>query len=142
MDMSSADGLSKTERGEFHLVCRICSLHWSDFEVHVEYEGSGTHGRKGRKLAHVLYRVSGRHRTYRAGAGNNWISAFEEDIRAHCSTRIAKSADRPRRYPSLTGTGASESVPRTTESGIDARDRPARQVAAHRLQAVIPTGSL
>lgn len=98
MGMSAAvDGLSNHERGDFHLVCRLCELHRSDFDVHVEYEEAGGFGRGGRKLAHVLNRTSGRHRTYRAGTGNNWISAFGEDVRSYCFTpfsrKIRSSAD-------------------------------------------------
>jgi hypothetical protein len=83
---AAADGLSNQERGHIHLVCRLSKLHSSDFDVHVEYEPVGGFGRTGRKLVYVLYRASGRHRTYRAGTGNNWIAAFEEDIRAYCFT--------------------------------------------------------
>ncbi len=85
MDMSIvADGLSSQERGDFRLACRICGLHWSDFDVYMENEQAGGFGREGRKLAHVLYRISGRQRTYRAGLGNDWIPAFEVDIKARC----------------------------------------------------------
>ena len=91
MDMSTpVTGLSQQESGDFQLVCRLYELHWSDFEVHVEHETAGGIGRKGRKLAHVLYRISGRHRTYRAGSGNNWITAFEEDVKAHCFTELSR----------------------------------------------------
>src|SRR5882724_10443682 len=58
-------------------------------------------GRKGRKLAHALYRISGRHRTHRAGAGNNWISAFEEDVKAYCFTSLS------RKLPSRGSSGSS-----------------------------------
>jgi hypothetical protein len=93
MDVNVAvEALSNRDRGDFHLVCRLCELHWRDFEVHVEYEQAGGSGRKGRKLVSVLHRASGRHRTYRGGTGNNWISAFEEDARAYCFTLFARKS--------------------------------------------------
>lgn len=86
-----AKGLSADESGDFQLVCRLCDMHWSDFEVEVRVE-NGEHaaslGRQGRKLIHVLHRISGRHRTYRAGMGNDWVTAFEEDVKAQCFTSL------------------------------------------------------
>jgi hypothetical protein len=105
MDMDTnvaVDGLSNQECGDFRLVCRLYELYWSDFEVHVEYEPVGGFGRKGRKLVHALYRISGRHRTYRAGAGNNWISAFEEDVTAYCFTSLSRKL--PSRSSNSSGT--------------------------------------
>ena len=99
------DGLSKQECGDLRLVCRLYELHWWDFEVHVEYEQVGGFGRKGRKLAHVLYRFSGRHRTYRAGTGNNWISAFEEDVKANCFTSFSRNLPSKGSNRSNTNTG-------------------------------------
>jgi len=106
MDTNVAvDGLSKQECGDFRLVCKLYDLHWSDFELHVEHEPVGGLGRKGRKLAHALYRISGRHRTYRAGAGNNWISAFEEDVKAYCFTSPSRKLPSRSSSASSTHTG-------------------------------------
>jgi hypothetical protein len=87
-------GLSANESGDFQLVCRLCEMHWSDFEVRIEHDEQAAHfGRQGRKLIHVLHRISGRRRTYRAGMGNDWVSAFEEDVRAYCFTSLFKKPD-------------------------------------------------
>ena len=90
-------GLSANESGDFQLVCRLCEMHWSDFEVRIEHdEQAADFGRQGRKLIHVLYRISGKHRTYRAGMGNDWVAAFEEDVKAHCFSSLF-------RKPALSG---------------------------------------
>jgi hypothetical protein len=80
----ASEGLSANERGDFQLVCRLYEMGSADFEALVEHEHAAGSGRAGRKLVRVLCRLSGRHRTYRAGAGNDWVTAFEEDVRAHC----------------------------------------------------------
>jgi hypothetical protein len=99
-------GLSAIESGDFHLVCRLYEMAGADFDVHVGYEDAEGSHRKGRKLIKVLYRISRRHRTYRAGEGNDWLTAFEEDVKAHCFTSLfLNPATKGRGNPRLLASG-------------------------------------
>ena len=82
--VNSMDGLSTEEREDFHVICQIAELQWSEFEIHLDCEPADRLRRTGRRLVNVLYKPSGQCRTYRAGVGNNWMSAVEEDINLHC----------------------------------------------------------
>ena len=77
-------GLSIAECDDFRVTCVIAELKWSDFEIRIDCDSAVRPGRTGRRLVSVLYKPSGRYRSYRAGAGNNWLSAVEEDIKLHC----------------------------------------------------------
>ncbi len=83
------------ECDDFRVVCAIAELKWSDFEVRVDCEPMGDLGRTGRRLISVFYKPSDWHRSYRAGTGNQWMSAFEEDAKARCFTSHARKSVSP-----------------------------------------------
>lgn len=98
------DGLTTQERRQVRAICMLCGLQRRDFTVRVEREhAAGTQG-IGRRLANVVYKPSRRYRTYRAGPGNSWMSAFEEDIKRHCYFSLAGDAPpQPRAFARPSG---------------------------------------
>jgi hypothetical protein len=97
----SLDGLTTDEREDFHVICLIAELQWSDFEVHVDCDPTRGPGRTGRRLVNALYKPSGRHHTYRAGTGNEWLTVFEEDIKSHCFTAWSRKTARDEKASSI-----------------------------------------